>query len=176
VNSDVADNISLCYDLSKGLLQFVFGFYGDRIGRKNLVVGGLATCSLALVIWAITGSSATSSSGAATGFSIAATILGVGTSMMYSSVIAAVAEQAHPSWRASAVGSYRFWRDSGFAFGGLILGSVTDSAGIVWAVVITAIFTLVVAITFYFVYTEHYEGALDMTELSKKAEKDTASK
>jgi predicted MFS family arabinose efflux permease len=75
-------------------------------------------------------------------------VLGLGTALVYPTLIAAVADVAEPSWRGSAVGVYRLWRDLGFAAGAIVSGLVADAAGIssaIWVVaVITALSGLVV--------------------------------
>jgi MFS family permease len=80
-------------------------------------------------------------------------LLGVGTAMVYPTLLAAIGDVAHPSWRATAVGIYRLWRDAGFAVGALLAGLVADLAGLVAAVWVVAALTaasgLVVAIRMY---------------------------
>jgi MFS family permease len=65
-------------------------------------------------------------------------LLGVGTAMVYPTLLAAIGDVAHPSWRASAVGVYRLWRDAGYAFGALLAGIVADLLGIAWAIAVIA--------------------------------------
>jgi MFS family permease len=93
---------------------------------------------------------------ATTGFtpwSAALVLLGAGTAMVYPTLLAAVGDVAHPAWRASAVGVYRLWRDSGYAVGALIAGVVADSVGIEAAIGVVAALTaasgLVVAVRMY---------------------------
>ena len=80
-------------------------------------------------------------------------LLGAGTAMVYPTLLAAIGDVAHPSWRASAVGVYRLWRDTGFAVGALLAGVVADLAGLVAAVWVVAALTaasgLVVAVRMY---------------------------
>ena len=87
------------------------------------------------------------------GWSIAAVLLGLGTAMVYPTLIAAVADVAHPTWRASAVGVYRLWRDSGYAIGALLAGVLADQLGISWAIGVVGVLTflsgLVVAVVMY---------------------------
>src|SRR5437763_9960048 len=63
-----------------------------------------------------------------------ATLLGIGTALVYPTLLAAVSDVAHPDWRASAVGVYRFWRDSGYALGALLAGVLADFFGVSWAI------------------------------------------
>jgi MFS family permease len=65
---------------------------------------------------------------------IGSALLGVGTAMVYPALLAAVGDVAHPTWRATSVGVYRFWRDLGYAVGALMAGVVAATFGLVWAV------------------------------------------
>jgi MFS family permease len=60
--------------------------------------------------------------------------LGLGTALVYPTLLAAIGDVVHPGWRASAVGVYRLWRDLGYAVGALLSGVVADAFGLVWAV------------------------------------------
>lgn len=71
----------------------------------------------------------------------AAAALGVGTAFVYPTLLAAIGDVAHPSWRASAVGVYRLWRDSGYAIGALIAGIVADVVGLRGAILTIAALT-----------------------------------
>ena len=81
---------------------------------------------------------------------LASIALGVGTAMVYPTLLAAVADVAEPSWRGSALGVYRMWRDLGFAVGAILVGVVADRAGMGAAIVgvgaITAVSGIVVAV------------------------------
>lgn len=84
---------------------------------------------------------------------LAAVLLGVGTAMVYPTLLATIGDIAHPAWRARAVGVYRLWRDGGFAVGALLAGIVADLWGLraaVWVVAaITAASGVVVAVRMY---------------------------
>ena len=91
----------------------------DRIGRKPLIAGGMLIQAVALGLFAAT-----------EGFGIwaaAAVLIGVGTAMVYPTLLAAIGDVAHPSWRARSVGIYRLWRDGGFAVGALLAGVLADA-------------------------------------------------
>jgi MFS family permease len=70
-------------------------------------------------------------------------LLGVGTAMVYPSLIAAVSDASHPSWRARSLSVYRFWRDLGFAMGALSAGLIADRFGLSWAITSIAVLTFV---------------------------------
>ena len=61
-------------------------------------------------------------------------LLGIGTAMVYPSLIAAVSDASHPSWRARSLSVYRFWRDLGYAIGALSAGIIADFFGFAWAI------------------------------------------
>jgi len=151
LSKETIANITLCYGLPKGIFQWIFGFAGDRIGRRWLITGGLAMCTLGLVILAATGESA---SDPVAGFAAGSLFLGVGTAMMYSNNLAAVSDHTDPTWRSSALGAYRFWRDLGYAVGALINGAFADGVGIFGSVLLTAALTALSAICVGVFYRE----------------------
>ncbi|WP_338205815.1 MFS transporter [Candidatus Nephthysia bennettiae] len=137
--------LAAIYPAVWGLGQLVTGALSDRIGRKWLIVGGMVLQAIALGLLAVTRSFA--------GWALEAALLGAGTAMVYPTLLAAIGDVAHPTWRASAVGVYRFWRDLGFAIGALLAGLVADLVGLtaaIWVVgIITAFSGLVVAVRMY---------------------------
>lgn len=105
-----------------GLGQLGTGALSDRIGRKMLIVGGMVLQGIALILLTIF-----------TGFLEwvwASVFLGIGTAMVYPTFLAAISDVAQPNWRASAVGVYRLWRDSGYAIGAILAGVLADAFGI----------------------------------------------
>jgi MFS family permease len=128
-----------------GAGQLVTGALSDRIGRKWLIAGGMVVQAAALGLLALS-----TSFGA---WAAEAALLGAGTAMVYPTLLAAIGDVAHPSWRASAVGVYRLWRDLGFAVGGLLAGIVADLFNLqaaIWVVAaITALSGVVVAVRMY---------------------------
>jgi len=137
--------LAALYPAVWGLGQLGTGALSDRIGRKWLIVGGMVTQAVAIAWIAAT-----------TGFApwaIGATALGLGTAMVYPTLLAAIGDVAHPAWRASSVGVYRLWRDGGFAVGALLAGVVADAYGMdtaIWTVAaITALSGVGVALRMY---------------------------
>jgi MFS family permease len=137
--------LAALYPAVWGLGQLLTGPLSDRLGRKPLITAGMLLQALALAGTAVAGSLLPWAAGAI--------LLGVGTAMVYPTLLAAVGDVAHPSWRATAVGVYRLWRDTGFAVGALLAGLVADLAGLaaaVWVVAaLTAASGLVVAVRMY---------------------------
>jgi MFS family permease len=87
-------------------------------------------------------------------------LLGIGTAMVYPTLLAAIGDVAHPSWRASAVGVYRLWRDLGFAIGAVVAGILADTIGLEAAILAVALLTalsgVVVAVRMYETHTTNH--------------------
>jgi MFS family permease len=137
--------LAALYPAVWGLGQLLTGPLSDRLGRKPLITGGMLLQAMALAGTALAGSFLPWAAGAI--------LLGVGTAMVYPTLLAAISDVAHPNWRASAVGVYRLWRDAGFAVGALLAGLVADLAGLEAAVWVVAVLTagsgVVVAVRMY---------------------------
>ncbi len=116
-----------------GVLQTVTGPLSDRWGRKGLIVGGMWIQAAGLLLTAATQTFYW--------WLLGSVLLGLGTAMVYPSLIAAVSDASHPSWRARSLSVYRFWRDLGYAIGALSAGLMADMFGIASAIVAIAILT-----------------------------------
>ena len=116
-----------------GATQLVTGALSDRVGRKWLIAGGMWTQAAGIAMTAVSHGFA--------GFALGAVLLGVGTAMVYPTLLAAIGDVAHPSWRGSAVGVYRLWRDLGYALGALLAGLTADLVGLAPAVWVIAALT-----------------------------------
>jgi len=134
--------LAAVYPAVWAVLQIGTGAWSDRVGRKPLIAAGM------LVQAAAIGVIAAGSSFAA--WFVGAAVLGVGTALVYPTLLAAVADVADPAWRGSAVGVYRLWRDLGFAAGAIVAGVIADAAGMtvaIWVVAsITALSGIVVLV------------------------------
>ena len=136
--------LAAIYPIAWSLSQLLTGPLSDRVGRKRPIVAGMLLQGVALVSMALW-----------RGFgrwSLGLVALGVGTALVYPTLIAAVGDIALPSWRGVAVGVYRLWRDLGYVAGALLAGVLTDAAGAPVAIVtvgaLTALSGIVVAIRF----------------------------
>lgn len=109
------------YGFTWGAAQFFTGKLSDRLGRHQLNVSGMWICGAGVALMPL-------GVGAAW-WSASAAIAGLGMAMLYPNLSAAVADIAHPSWRASAIGIYRFWRDLGYGIGALGLGAAAALGG-----------------------------------------------
>lgn len=117
-----------------GICQLFTGVLSDRIGRKWLIVVGMWVQAVAIALIIIYSSFAW--------FMCASILLGIGTAMVYPTLLAAIGDVVNPAWRASTVGVYRLWRDMGYAIGALLSGVIADVFGVVSAM------WLVVSLTF----------------------------
>jgi MFS family permease len=111
--------------------QIGAGHWSDTIGRKPLIVAGMLVQAAALVLLALSGGAFALAVGAAT-------LLGLGTALVYPTLIAAMSDEVSPVARAPVVGVYRFWRDMGYALGALIAGVASDALGYGGAIALVA--------------------------------------
>jgi MFS family permease len=125
--------LAFIYPATWGVVQLWTGALSDRLGRKRLIAGGMLIQGAALLAmllvrgfgpWLVTGA-----------------LLGIGTAMVYPTLLAAIGDVAHPSWRGSALGFYRFWRDSGYALGALLAGVLADAFSMSAAIAAVAALT-----------------------------------
>jgi MFS family permease len=116
-----------------GAGQLITGALSDRVGRKWLIASGM---------WfQAAGIAAVAQSSHFVGFAMGGALLGVGTAMVYPTLLAAIGDVAHPTWRASSVGVYRLWRDLGYAVGALLAGITADALGVPTAIRVVAAVT-----------------------------------
>jgi MFS family permease len=126
--------LAAIYPAVWGMGQLFTGALSDRVGRKWMIVAGMWVQAAGIAVIVLTRVFA--------GFAVGGVLLGLGTAMVYPTLLAAIGDVAHPRWRASAVGVYRLWRDLGYAIGALVAGITADALGLDVAI------WLVAAITF----------------------------
>ncbi|HEX5798889.1 MAG TPA: MFS transporter, partial [Gaiellaceae bacterium] len=126
--------VAALYPAVWGAGQLVTGWLSDHTGRKPLIVLGMLVQAVGLALLVAGGGAFEPALGAAA-------LLGIGTALVYPTLIAAIADNVQPRDRAPAVGVYRFWRDAGFAVGALLAGLVADAAGADTAIVMVAVLT-----------------------------------
>ncbi len=127
--------LAAVYPAIWGIAQLATGAWSDRIGRKWLIAFGMwiQAAGIAVVLvtkgmnWALIG----------------VILVGLGTAMVYPTLLAAIGDVTHPSWRASSVGVYRLWRDLGYAFGAVLSGVLADAFGLFEAIAAVAVLTFV---------------------------------
>lgn len=125
--------LTAAYPATWGIAQLATGAWSDRIGRKWLIAFGMWVQAAGIVMILV-------SHGMAEAL-IGAVLLGIGTAMVYPTLLAAISDVTHPTWRASSVGVYRLWRDLGYAFGAVLSGVLADAFGLSAAITVVAIVT-----------------------------------
>ena len=115
--------------------QIATGWASDRVGRKWLIASGMCLQAGGILLTATTGSFRW--------WLVCAVLMGLGTALVYPTLLAAVSDVAHPSWRASSVGVYRLWRDSSYAVVAVLAGVVADLFGFAPAIVVVGILTAI---------------------------------
>ncbi|WP_343746460.1 MFS transporter [Chitinophaga sp.] len=136
--------IKAVYPFVWGFGQVITGPLADKIGRKPLIVWGMFVQALGHVVIGLAFFPPLTSG------LVGSVLLGIGTAMVYPALLAAVSDAAHPSWRASSLGVYRFWRDIGYAAGALMAGIVANFFGLMWAVHIAGIITFLSGVVVLF--------------------------
>lgn len=122
------------YPAAWGIFQLGTGVLSDKIGRKYLIIGGMLTQAFSLWMILLVNQYEL--------WLVAAILLGIGTAMVYPTLQASVSDVANPEWRAASLGVYRFWRDSGYAFGALLAGIITDLLDVNWGIGLVALLPL----------------------------------
>jgi MFS family permease len=126
--------LAAIYPAAWGVAQLFTGALSDRVGRKWLIAAGMWVQALGIGVVILSQSFS--------GFASGQVLLGFGTAMVYPTLLAAIGDVAHPSWRASSVGVYRLWRDLGYAVGALLAGATADALGLPVAMWLVAAITL----------------------------------
>ena len=134
--------LTAVYPAVWGVGQIATGWASDRLGRKWMIVFGMWIQASGIML--------TAASGSFVVWIFGAVLMGLGTALVYPTLLAAIGDVAHPSWRASSVGVYRLWRDSSYAISAVLVGVVADLYGFVPAIVtvgaLTGLSGLVVAL------------------------------
>jgi MFS family permease len=125
--------LAAIYPFVWSVAQLVTGAWSDRVGRKWLIACGMWLQAIGIAVIALADRFAW--------FACGDVLLGLGTAMVYPTLLAAIGDVAHPSWRASAVGVYRLWRDLGYAVGAVLAGVIADALGLGAAMWIVAAIT-----------------------------------
>jgi len=137
--------LAALYPAIWGLGQLGTGALSDRWGRKGMIAAGMGVQAVGLFTLL-----------AGTSFAVLALamgLMGLGTALVYPTLLAAIGDVAHPSWRGTAVGVYRLWRDGGYVVGAAVAGVAADALGLGWSIGIIGALTgasgLVVAAVMY---------------------------
>ncbi len=117
-----------------GVSQLVTGKMGDRFCKKQLISTGMFLQGVSILMFVFFGS-----------FSLtvlASGLLGIGTALVYPNFLTVIAENLHPTQRASGLSIFRFWRDSGYVFGAILAGIFADIFGLSITLIIIASITI----------------------------------
>ncbi|QWG24301.1 MFS transporter [Bradyrhizobium sediminis] len=144
------------YPATWGILQVATGPLSDRWGRKGLIVAGMWIQSAGLFLTAATRQYQW--------WLVGSLLLGLGTAMVYPSLIAAVSDASHPTWRARSLSVYRFWRDLGYAIGALSAGIIADIFGMAWAIGSIAALTFLSGAVVAVLMRERASPSLDLAQ------------
>jgi MFS family permease len=125
--------LAAIYPATWGVVQLGTGALSDRVGRKWLIVFGMWTQAAGIAVVTIAEAFA--------GLAIGAAMLGIGTAMVYPTLMAVIGDVAHPEWRATSLGAYRLWRDAGYVAGALLAGAAADAFGLSVSMQVVAIVT-----------------------------------
>ena len=140
--------LAFLYPATWGVLQLWTGALSDRIGRKRLIAFGMLLQGAALLAMLLVHDFA--------GWITTGIALGIGTAMVYPTLLAAIGDVAHPTWRASSVGVYRLWRDLGYVAGALLAGVVADLFGVAAAIETVGILTILSGLLVALRFEEHH--------------------
>jgi MFS family permease len=113
-----------------GVLQLFTGTFSDKVGRKVLIYPGMIIQGSGVLVVLFTNFY--------WGWIVGMTLLGIGTALVYPTLLAAISDVANPKWRATSLGVYRFWRDLGFVFGAIGIGFLADQFGLNIAIQLVA--------------------------------------
>jgi MFS family permease len=125
--------LAAIYPATWSIGQLATGALSDRLGRKWLIAAGMWVQAAGIAVVIV--------SRGFTGFAAGGVLLGIGTAMVYPTLLAAIGDVAAPAWRASSVGVYRLWRDLGYAVGAVLAGLTADALGLNGAMWIVAVIT-----------------------------------
>lgn len=148
------------YPATWGILQVATGPLSDRLGRKGLIVAGMWIQSAGLFLTAATRQFEW--------WLVGSLLLGLGTAMVYPSLIVAISDASHPTWRARSLSVYRFWRDLGYAIGALSAGIIADIFGMAWAIGTIAALTFLSGAVVAVLMRERAGQSLDRAQNAKR--------
>jgi MFS family permease len=130
--------ITAIYPTFWGIGQLFTGKMSDIYSKKKMLFWGMFVQGIAIVLLVF-----------AKDFHILAILsafLGIGTALVYPTFLSTIAQVTNPNQRAESIGTFRLWRDLGYAFGAIISGITADIFGIQYAIILIGIITIISAI------------------------------
>ncbi len=155
--------LAAIYPATWGIFQLWTGHLSDTIGRKWLIASGMWVQAAGIALTVL--------SNGFIGFAIGGALLGIGTAMVYPTLLAAIGDVAHPNWRASSVGVYRLWRDLGYAAGAIVAGVTADMLGLDSAIWLVALITALSGSVVAFRMKETLKTCIETDLVRKKLKK-----
>lgn len=155
LNLGQVGTLAAIYPATWGIAQLATGALSDRIGRKGLITSGTWVQAVSIGVMAVARTGA--------GFVTGSVLLGLGTAMVYPTLLAAIGDVAAPAWRASSIGVYRLWRDLGYAVGAMLTGVTADLLGVSAALWLVAALTGMSGLVAAWRMTETSHSALSIS-------------
>ena len=134
--------LTAIYPVVWGIGQLFTGKLSDLVSKKKLLFWGMLLQGLAIIFLPYISEFF--------GFAVMGTILGIGTAMVYPTFLATIAQVTTPQQRAESIGTFRLWRDLGYAIGAILSGITADIFGIPTAIILIGIITLTSAVIIFF--------------------------
>lgn len=98
---------------------------------------------------------------------VIAAVLGLGTALVYPTFLATIAQATSPKQRAESIGTFRLWRDLGYAFGALISGITADMFGVEYAIFLIGGITVISSLIVKFRMQEVNNTAKEFIEVGE---------
>lgn len=135
---DQIATIVAAYPIFWGFGQLFTGKMADIFDKKKMLFVGMLIQGIALI--------AMTSATTFWHFVILSAVLGIGTAIVYPTFLAGIGEYTHPEQRAKSIGVFRLWRDSGYAFGAILTGLISDAWNINTSIALIGSLTIFSAI------------------------------
>lgn len=138
--------IIAAYGFTWGFFQLAAGPMTDKVGRKLPIVAGLLICGAG--VWATLKVEGTGP------WMFTASLTGFGIALLYPTLLAVIGDVSNPCWRGASLGVYRMWRDSGYAFGAIFIGFISDWWGLKYGYYFTSVLMFIAALIVFFTMHE----------------------
>lgn len=127
--------VAAVYPLVWGVGQLFTGGMSDRMSKKKMIFSGMLLQGFGIIAIPFTDQLVL--------LILEATVIGLGTALVYPTFLSTIAQVTSPSQRAESIGVFRLWRDLGYVFGALLSGLVADLFGVSQAIILVAVLTIV---------------------------------
>lgn len=134
-NTENIGIITAIYPTVWGIGQLFTGKMSDVYSKKAMLFWGMLLQGIAIILLPFSNSFIALASISA--------VLGFGTALVYPTFLSAIAQATSPKQRAESIGTFRLWRDLGYAFGAIISGITADLFGVEYAIYLIGIITII---------------------------------